>query len=104
MSETAENQTDDKEDTSASSEDIERVKQLRTKYAATTAQIGQLEIELHITKKRVTELEKFRESLLDNYVKLQTEEQNLVKELNEKYGDGILDLEENKFVPASTTV
>ena len=97
MSETAENQTDVKED-------IERVKQLRTKYAATTAQIGQLEIELHITKKRVTELEKFRESLLDNYVKLQTEEQNLVKELNEKYGDGILDLEENKFVPASTTV
>ena len=82
MSETAENQTDVKEETSASSEDIERVKQLRTKYAATTAQIGQLEIEVHITKKRVTELEKFRESLLDNYVKLQTEEQNLVKELN----------------------
>jgi hypothetical protein len=38
--------------------------------------------------------------LLDNYVKLQTDEQNLVKELNEKYGDGLLDLEANKFVPA----
>lgn len=104
MSEIAETQTDIKEEKSASSEDIERVKQLRTKYAATTAQIGQVEIELHITKKRVTELEKFRESLLDTYVNLQTEEQNLVKELNEKYGDGILDLEANKFVPASTTV
>jgi hypothetical protein len=104
MSETAETQTDINEEKSASSEDIERVKQLRTKYATTTAQIGQVEIELHISKKRVTELEKFRESLLDNYIKLQTEEQNLVKELNEKYGDGILDLEANKFVPASTTV
>jgi hypothetical protein len=92
----------DNEEKKVSNDDIERVKGLRTKYATTTAQIGQVEIELHISKKRVTELEKFRESLLDNYVKLQTEEQNLVKELNEKYGDGILDLEANKFVPAPT--
>lgn len=99
MSETTDNVADiDEKDVSA--EDIERVKELRTKYATTTAQIGQVEIELHISKKRVTDLEKFRESLLDNYLKLQTEEQNLVKELNDKYGDGLLDLEANRFVPA----
>jgi hypothetical protein len=92
----------DIDEKSVSGEDIERVKELRTKYATTTAQIGQIEIELYISKKRVTDLEKLRESLLENYIKLQTEEQNLVKELNEKYGDGILDLEANKFVPAPT--
>lgn len=87
------------EEKNVSNEDIDRVKELRTKYATTTAQIGQIEIELHISKKRVTDLEKLRENLLDSYVKLQTEEQDLVKELNEKYGDGLLDLEANKFVP-----
>ena len=89
------------EEKNVSNEDIERVKNLRTKYATTTAQIGQVEIELHISKKRSSELEKLREGLLDSYVKLQTEEQELVKELNEKYGDGLLDLEQNKFVPVS---
>ena len=87
MSETVETPVDIEENLGkqVSEDDIERVKGLRSKYATTTAQIGQLEIELHISKKRVTDLEKLRESLLDNYVKLQTDEQNLVKELNEKY-------------------
>jgi hypothetical protein len=98
MSESVETPVDIQEK-SVSNEDIERVKELRTKYATTTAQIGQIEIELHISKNRVTELEKLRGSLLDGYIKLQTEEQDLVKELNEKYGDGLLDLEQNKFVP-----
>ena len=89
------------EEKNVSNEDIERVKDLRTKYATTTAQIGQVEIELHISKKRLSELEKLREGLLESYVKLQTEEQELVKQLNEKYGDGLLDLEQNKFVPVS---
>ena len=104
MSETVETPVDIEENLGkqVSEDDIERVKGLRSKYATTTAQIGQLEIELHISKKRVTDLEKLRESLLDNYVKLQTDEQNLVKELNEKYGDGLLDLEANRFVPAPT--
>lgn len=104
MSETVETPVDIEENVGkqVSEDDIERVKGLRSKYATTTAQIGQLEIELHISKKRVTDLEKLRESLLDNYVKLQTDEQNLVKELNEKYGDGLLDLEANRFVPAPT--
>ena len=80
-----------------SSEDIERVKQLRSKYATTTAQIGQVEIELYVMKNRLDELSKIREQLFETYTNLQTEEQNLVKELNDKYGDGILDLESNRF-------
>ena len=86
-----------------SSDDINRVKDLRTKYAATTAQIGQVEIELHVMKKRLEDIQRIREELLETYTQLQTEEQTLVKELNEKYGDGILDLESNKFVPSQNT-
>jgi chromosome segregation ATPase len=83
-----------------STEDIEQVKQLRTKYAQTTAQIGQVEIELYVLNKQLKELTEIREGLFTSYTDLQTEEQTLVKELNEKYGDGVLDLESNKFVPS----
>lgn len=83
-----------------STEDIEQVKQLRTKYAQTTAQIGQVEIELYVLNKQLKELTEIREGLFTTYTDLQTEEQTLVKELNEKYGDGVLDLESNKFVPS----
>jgi len=83
-----------------SQDDIERVKLLRTKYATVTAQIGQVEVELHITKKRIDDVSKLRETLLQTYIDLQKEEEDLVKELNNKYGDGVLDLEENKFVPS----
>jgi chromosome segregation ATPase len=83
-----------------SQDDIERVKLLRTKYATVTAQIGQVEVELHITKKRIEDVSKLRETLLQTYIDLQKEEEDLVKELNNKYGDGVLDLEENKFVPS----
>lgn len=85
-----------------STDDIEKVKQLRTKYAQTTAQIGQVEIELFVLNKQLKELTEIREGLFKSYTELQTEEQDLVKELNDKYGDGVLDLESNKFVPSQT--
>jgi chromosome segregation ATPase len=85
-----------------SQDDIDGVKQLRSKYAQITAQIGQVEIELHVMKNQLEQLTSIREQLFESYSKLQTEEQDLVKQLNEKYGDGVLDLESNKFVASQT--
>lgn len=89
-------------DKEVSQEDIDNVKQLRSKYAQTTAQIGQVEIELHVMKKQLEELARIREELFGNYANLQSEEQELVKALNDKYGDGVLDLESNKFVASQS--
>lgn len=89
-------------DKEVSQEDIDNVKQLRLKYAQTTAQIGQVEIELHVMKKQLEELARIREELFGSYANLQSEEQELVKALNDKYGDGVLDLESNKFVASQS--
>jgi chromosome segregation ATPase len=97
MSDNAENKNLSNE---VSQDDIEKVKLLRTKYATVTAQIGQVEVELHMSKKRIEDVSSLREKLLHTYIDLQKEEEDLVKELNNKYGDGVLDLEENKFVPS----
>lgn len=80
-------------------EDIEVVKKLQAEYAITTAQIGQIEIELHLLKKRLEQVQDIREKLFEKYSNLQTEETELVKSLNEKYGDGVLDLDSGKFIP-----
>jgi hypothetical protein len=91
---TAENNVSDFRD-----DDIERVKKLQGDYAITTAQIGQIEIELHLLNKRLDQIKQIREDLFTRYSSLQTEETDLVKSLNEKYGDGVLDLDSGKFIP-----
>lgn len=79
--------------------DIELVKALQNEYAITTAQIGQVEVELHLLEKRLTQVAKARESLFTNYESLETKEKDLVETLSKKYGDGVLDLDLGKFIP-----
>lgn len=83
-------------------EDIDTVKGLQSSYARTTAQIGQVEIELHLLNKRLEQMKELRERLFTDYSNLQTDESELVKKLNEKYGDGVLDLDSGKFIPSKS--
>ena len=83
-------------------EDIQSVTELQSKYATNTAQIGQVEVELHILRKRLNEIETIREQLFQSYEDLQNQEKELVKSLNEKYGDGVLDLDSGRFIPSTT--
>jgi len=83
-------------------EDIGTVKGLQTSYARVTAQIGQVEIELHLLNKRLNQMQELREKLFTEYNTLQTQESDLVKTLNEKYGDGVLDLDSGKFIPSKS--
>jgi chromosome segregation ATPase len=78
--------------------DIESVKELQSNYATTTAQIGQVEVELHLLEKRLSEIKQLRETLFSSYDELQTKERELVAALNEKYGDGVLDLDSGRFI------
>lgn len=83
-------------------EDVESVRDLQSKYATNTAQIGQVEVELHVISKRLKDLTEYRDSLFNTYDDLQKQEQELVQKLNEKYGDGVLDLDSGRFIPSNT--
>lgn len=85
-----------------SEDDVVAVKNLQSQYARTTAQIGQVEIELHLLSKRLDQMKELREKLFTDYTALQDQEQTLVKSLNEKYGDGILDIDSGKFIPSGS--
>jgi chromosome segregation ATPase len=82
------------------SQDIARVKDLQGKFMATVAQIGQVEVEIRLLGERLKALELQRDTLWEKYRNTQTEEKNLVNELTEKYGDGVLDLDSNTFTPS----
>jgi predicted nuclease with TOPRIM domain len=82
------------------SEDIEFVKDLQSQYATNTAQLGQVEVELYILNKRLKQMEELRISLFQKYDELQINEEQLVQKLNEKYGDGVLDLDSGRFIPS----
>ena len=96
------NSADEKISKEFDDNDIEKVKGLQSSYAITTAQIGQIEIELHLLNKRLDQVKQIREDLFTKYSDLQTEENDLVKSLNEKYGDGVLDLDSGKFIPTKS--
>lgn len=99
MAENAENNVVEKD---FEQEDIETVKSLQSGYARTTAQIGQVEIELHLLNKRLEQMKELREKLFNEYSSLQKEETDLVTKLNEKYGDGVLDLDSGKFIASKS--
>jgi chromosome segregation ATPase len=82
-------------------EDIQAVKDLQSRYATNTAQIGQVEVELHLLKRRLSQIEEMRVNLFSTYDELQKQEKELVASLNEKYGDGVLDLDSGKFIPSA---
>lgn len=83
-------------------EDIQAVKDLQSRYATNTAQIGQVEVELHLLRRRLTQIEELRTSLFTTYDDLQKQEKELVESLNQKYGDGVLDLDSGRFIPSAS--
>ena len=83
-------------------EDIQSVKDLQSNYATNTAQIGQVEVELHLLKRRLVQIEELRSNLFTTYDDLQTKEKELVASLNQKYGDGVLDLDSGRFIPSAS--
>lgn len=83
-------------------DDIQAVKELQSRYATNTAQIGQVEVELHLLKRRLAQIEELRTNLFTTYDELQKQEKELVESLNQKYGDGVLDLDSGRFIPSAS--
>ena len=77
-------------------EEVTSINQLRQDVANVFTQLGQVAIE---KKRRILEIEGVENQLLQKHAELQTQEQELFKELNEKYGDGNYDPTTGEFTP-----
>ena len=77
-------------------EEVQTINQLRQDVANVFTQLGQISIERN---RRLDELDDLEEQLIAKHKELQTQEQEIFKGLNEKYGDGNYDPATNTFTP-----
>ena len=78
------------------SEEIEKLQEIQQKNAAVATELGNLEITKLQMEARKAEIIKF-------FNDLKEEEQELGKELSDKYGVGSINLEKGEFTPAPAT-
>ena len=86
-----------------SDEEIAKIKQLQNDYLIVTNELGQVELERTMLIDRLTAIDDAKKTVLNKFVEIRNSEQELVKELNEKYGDGMLDLQTGTFTPSPKT-
>lgn len=80
-------------------EEMQEISRLQSSYQEKIFKLGQFkldEISLEDAKKN---LEQRKETILNEWKALQTKEQELLKSLADKYGDGSLSLKDGTFTP-----
>ena len=84
-----------------SQEDMEKIKKIQNDYFAFSAELGQIEIEKSIVENRLKAIDEIKAEAWKKYDELRKNEQSMIQEFNQKYGDGVLDLESGTFQPKS---
>ena len=82
--------------------DLTRIKELRDAYRSQTIKIGQLNVERILMNQSVEKLNEAMQIEEQEYTNIQEKEKVLVKELQDKYGVGQLNLDTGTFSPLST--
>jgi len=71
-------------------EEVTKLKKLQTDQQTLITNFGELEYQIQL-------LEIEKEKLVENLEKFKQEEKNLANDLNQKYGDGVINLEKEVF-------
>ena len=82
-------------------DELAKIVELREENAKKISEFGQVELEILLTDQRMEALQDAKQKLQNDYVELQNKEKELVKELNDKYGSGTVDLESGEFIPSN---
>lgn len=74
-------------------EEIQRLTELSTRYSTLKSKFGEIEIQ-------IMSLSESKKELKNELKLLQTEEMDLAKELENKYGNGSISLKDGEFIPS----
>ena len=87
-----------------SDEELQSLRELQDGYSEKSAQFGQLKVQKLLVQQQLDALEGTEVQFESDYSDLQKQEQEIVKQLNEKYGPGNLDPATGVFTPAPAAV
>jgi hypothetical protein len=74
-------------------EELQQIKDLQSKYNQAIFEIGASEAQLIAFHQGIERLQKAKENLISDLASIEQKETELVKSLQEKYGQGNIDLE-----------
>jgi|TARA_R100001460_G_scaffold102426_1_gene147020 chromosome segregation ATPase len=80
-------------------EEMKSLGDLQDSYTKKQAELGQVSVQRILLNQQLDNLDQRQSHLEKEYVQVQQQERDLVKELNEKYGAGQLDPESGVFTP-----
>ena len=82
-------------------DELENIVKLRESNAQKITEFGQIELEILLAKQRLEALNQAKVNLQNDYIALQQQEGDLIKDLNDKYGAGTVDIASGEFIPAN---
>jgi hypothetical protein len=82
-------------------DELDKIVELREANAQKITEFGQIELEILLANQRIEALQDAKVKLQEDYVGLQNKEESLIKELNDKYGAGTVDIASGEFIPAN---
>ena len=81
-------------------EELDQIQNLQQSNARMISEFGQIELEILLTNQRIKLLSQTKDNAIKQFESLQEEEKKLVKKLNEKYGTGVIDIQNGEFTPS----
>ena len=85
-----------------SEEELKNIQDVADTYSALQTELGNLGVQKILVDERIQAIQKREEEIRDEWKKNQITEQELVKTLSDKYGEGSLDPQTGTFVPNSS--
>ena len=86
-------------DTKFSQEEMDKIKEIQSSYVGVQQAFGQLEVNRIRLEQQLDATQQASVELRDKFSETQNNEQKFIEELNNKYGDGSLNLESGTFTP-----
>jgi|TARA_Y100000310_G_C20621284_1_gene783429 predicted DNA-binding protein (UPF0278 family) len=78
-------------------EDLELIQNLREKYSEINVKLGSMATDEYIINQQLSGLQEAKQKCLTDFTSLRNDEEELIKKLREKYGDGQINIEQGTF-------
>jgi hypothetical protein len=81
--------------------EMQQIAQLQGKYQQKIFELGQLELAKIDLDQQLNDLGNARKKLIEDWTTIQKEENDILQQLSQKYGDGVLNIKDGTFKPAA---
>jgi len=80
-------------------EELETIKKLQDEYVDVQSKFGQLSVQRIRLNQQLENVSQLESDLSNRYISAQKSENEFMKKLNDKYGEGTYNPEKNEFIP-----